>query len=99
MTDIRTQGKGKNNTSETKRKSEKKEEIPTPVESDVKDKLHEELQLYCQFEDGTVDINMYQSVLKEISILPGRRMEKNTGLRTYSTSEYLTNGRVLPLES
>ena len=67
LTDIISQGKGKNNTSEPKRKSEKKEEIPTPVESDVKDKLHEELSLYCQFEDGTVDMNMYASVLKEIS--------------------------------
>jgi phage recombination protein Bet len=73
LTDIISQGKGKNNTSEPKRKSEKKEEIPTPVESDVKDKLHEELQLYCQFEDGTVDINMYQSVLKEISIFTGKK--------------------------
>ena len=75
LTDIISQGKGKNNTSEPKRKSEKKEEIPTPVESDVKDKLHEELSLYCQFEDGTVDMNMYASVLKEISIFTGKNKE------------------------
>ena len=66
LTDIISQGKGKNSTTEPKRKSEKKE--PTPEgEKSVKEKLHEELSLYCQFEDGTVDMNMYASVLKEIS--------------------------------
>jgi hypothetical protein len=53
-------------TTEPQRKSEKKE-APPEGEKSVKDKLHEELQLYCQFEDGTVDMNMYASVLKEIS--------------------------------
>lgn len=66
LTDIISQGKGKNSTTEPKRKSEQKE--PTPEgEKSVKEKLHEELSLYCQFEDGTVDMNMYASVLKEIS--------------------------------
>jgi hypothetical protein len=53
-------------TTEPQRKSEKKE-APPEGEKSVKDILHEELQLYCQFEDGTVDMNMYASVLKEIS--------------------------------
>lgn len=49
-------------------KSEKKDPQPEQEqEKPVKEKLHEELQLYCQFEDGTVDMNMYASVLKEIS--------------------------------
>lgn len=65
-------------TSEPQRKSEKKEEKKAEVDDDgksVKDKLHEELQLYCQFEDGTVDMNMYQSVLKEISIFTGKNKD------------------------
>jgi len=66
LTDIISQGKGKNSTTEPKRKSEKKEP-PPEGEKSVKEKLHEELSLYCQFEDGTVDMNMYASVLKEIS--------------------------------
>ena len=53
-------------TNEPQRKSEKKEP-PPEGEKSVKEKLHEELSLYCQFEDGTVDMNMYASVLKEIS--------------------------------
>ena len=53
-------------TTEPQRKSEKKEP-PPEGEKSVKEKLHEELSLYCQFEDGTVDMNMYASVLKEIS--------------------------------
>jgi hypothetical protein len=53
-------------TKEPQRKSEQKEPAPEGEKS-VKDKLHEELSLYCQFEDGTVDMNMYASVLKEIS--------------------------------
>jgi len=65
LTDIISQGKGKNSTTEPKRKSEKKEP-PPEGEKSVKEKLHEELSLYCQFEDGTVDMNMYASVLKEI---------------------------------
>jgi phage recombination protein Bet len=63
LTDIISQGKGKNSTTEPKRKSEKKEP-PPEGEKSVKEKLHEELSLYCQFEDGTVDMNMYASVLK-----------------------------------
>jgi len=66
LTDIISQGKGKNSTNEPQRKSEKKEP-PPEGEKSVKEKLHEELSLYCQFEDGTVDMNMYASVLKEIS--------------------------------
>jgi len=66
LTDIISQGKGKNSTTEPKRKSEQKEP-PPEGEKSVKEKLHEELSLYCQFEDGTVDMNMYASVLKEIS--------------------------------
>ena len=66
LTDIISQGKGKNSTTEPQRKSEKKEP-PPEGEKSVKEKLHEELSLYCQFEDGTVDMNMYASVLKEIS--------------------------------
>lgn len=66
LTDIISQGKGKNSTTEPKRKREKKEP-PPEGEKSVKEKLHEELSLYCQFEDGTVDMNMYASVLKEIS--------------------------------
>jgi len=59
-------------TKEPQRKSEQKE--PTPEgEKSVKDKLHEELSLYCQFEDGTVDMNMYASVLKEISLFTGKK--------------------------
>ena len=55
-------------TTEPQRKSEKKEDAPTPEgEKSVKDKLHEELSLYCQFDDGTVDTGMYAAVLKEIS--------------------------------
>src|SRR5574343_1971703 len=53
-------------TNEPQRKSEKKEP-PPEGEKSVKEKLHEELSLYCQCEDGTVDMNMYQAVLKEIS--------------------------------
>jgi len=66
LTDIISQGKGKNSTTEPKRKSEKKEP-PVEDKKPVKETLHEELSLYCQFEDGTVDMNMYASVLKEIS--------------------------------
>jgi hypothetical protein len=58
-------------TKEPQRKSEKKEEkkaeTPTP-EGDVKDKLHEELSRYCEFENGEVDTDMYATVLKEISL-------------------------------
>ena len=72
LTDIISQGKGKNSTTEPKRKSEKKEP-PVEDKKPVKETLHEELQLYCQFEDGTVDMNMYQSVLKEISIFTGKK--------------------------
>ena len=53
-------------TNEPQRKSEKKEP-PVEDKKPVKETLHEELSLYCQFEDGTVDMNMYASVLKEIS--------------------------------
>jgi len=70
LTDIISQGKGKNSTTEPQRKSEKKEP-PPEGEKSVKEKLHEELSLYCQFEDGTVDMNMYASVLKEISHFEG----------------------------
>jgi phage recombination protein Bet len=66
LTDIISQGKGKNSTTEPQRKSEKKEP-PVEDKKPVKETLHEELSLYCQFEDGTVDMNMYASVLKEIS--------------------------------
>ncbi len=66
LTDIISQGKGKNSTTEPKRKSEQKEP-PVEDKKPVKETLHEELSLYCQFEDGTVDMNMYASVLKEIS--------------------------------
>lgn len=54
-------------TKEPQRKSEQKE--PTPEgEKSVKDKLHEELSLYCQMgESGEVDLGMYNAVLKEIS--------------------------------
>lgn len=67
LTDIISQGKGKNSTKEPQRKSEQKE--PTPEgEKSVKDKLHEELSLYCQMgESGEVDLGMYNAVLKEIS--------------------------------
>jgi len=61
-------------TNEPQRKSEKKEP-PPEGEKSVKEKLHEELSLYCQFEDGTVDMNMYASVLKEISIFTGKNKE------------------------
>jgi hypothetical protein len=61
-------------TTEPQRKSEKKEP-PPEGEKSVKDKLHEELSLYCQFENGEIDMNMYQSVLKEISIFTGKNKE------------------------
>jgi len=61
-------------TTEPQRKSEKKEP-PPEGEKSVKEKLHEELSLYCQFENGEVDMNMYQSVLKEISIFTGKNKE------------------------
>jgi len=74
LTDIISQGKGKNSTTEPQRKSEKKEP-PVEDKKPVKETLHEELSLYCQFEDGTVDMNMYASVLKEISIFTGKNKE------------------------
>ena len=61
-------------TNEPQRKSEKKEP-PVEDKKPVKETLHEELSLYCQFEDGTVDMNMYASVLKEISIFTGKNKE------------------------
>lgn len=57
-------------TTEPQRKSTPKEppKGPSPEgEMPVKDKLHEELSLYCQFENGEVDTDMYATVLKEIS--------------------------------
>ena len=56
-------------TTEPQRKSEKKEDAPTPEgEKPVKDKLHEELSQYCRFpESDEVDMGMYAAVLKEIS--------------------------------
>jgi len=62
----------KSPTSEPQRKSEKKG-APEEGEKSVKDKLHEELQLYCQFEDGTVDMELYATVLKEISLFTGKK--------------------------
>jgi len=59
-------------TKEPQRKSEAKQETPKEGEPSVKDKLHEELSLYCQFENGEVDMDMYASVLKEISIFTGK---------------------------
>lgn len=76
LTDIISQGKGKNSTTEPKRKSEQKE--PTPEgEKSVKDKLHDELSLYCQFENGEVDMDMYASQLKELSIFTGKDKQGN----------------------
>ena len=76
LTDIISQGKGKNSTTEPKRKSEQKE--PTPEgEKSVKEKLHDELSLYCQFENGEVDMDMYASQLKELSIFTGKDKQGN----------------------
>ena len=60
-------------TKEPQRKSEAKQEPKQEGELSVKDKLHEELQLYCQFEDGSIDMNMYATVLKEISLFTGKK--------------------------
>jgi hypothetical protein len=69
-------------TTEPKRKSEQKE--PTPEgEPSVKDKLHEELSLYCQFESGEVDMDLYKSVCTEVSTFQGKNKEGKPETRSF----------------
>lgn len=64
-------------TKEPQRKSEAKQEPKQEGEKNVKDTLHEELSLYCQFENGEVDMDMYASQLKELSIFTGKDKQGN----------------------
>lgn len=64
-------------TKEPHRKSEAKQEPKQEGEKNVKDTLHDELSLYCQFENGEVDMDMYASQLKELSIFTGKDKQGN----------------------
>jgi phage recombination protein Bet len=76
LTDLVNQGKALKEPQRKQKPAEQKQEQKAEDDGkSVKDKLHEELQLYCQFEDGSIDMNMYQSVLKEISIFTGKNKE------------------------
>jgi phage recombination protein Bet len=78
LTDLVNQGKALKEPQRKQKPAEQKQEQKAKNGDDdksVKEKLHEELSLYCQFENGEVDMNMYQSVLKEISIFTGKNKE------------------------
>jgi phage recombination protein Bet len=78
LTDLVNQGKALKEPQRKQKPAEQKQEQKAENGDDdksVKEKLHEELSLYCQFENGEVDMNMYQSVLKEISIFTGKNKE------------------------
>ena len=63
----------------------KQDPMPEREEENLKDILHEELSTYCRMADGQTDMDMYKSVLAELSRFEGKDRQGNT--RTYEISD------------
>lgn len=58
---------------------------PTPEGENAKEILHHELSSYCQMTDGEIDMDMYRSLLAEVSRFEGKDRKGNA--RTYEMTD------------